>query len=49
MGRNSDYGNGMYQQLMEIMGCLEMVEKESEKKLILLTSELISLKKKIMY
>ena len=29
MGRNSDYSNGMYQQLMEIMGRLETVEKES--------------------
>ena len=29
MGRNSDYNNGMYQQLMEIMGRLETVEKET--------------------
>lgn len=28
MGRSSDYGNGMYQQLMEIMGRLDSVEKE---------------------
>ncbi|MGF0034702.1 IS66 family transposase [Bariatricus sp. SGI.154] len=33
MGRNSDYGNGMYQQFMEIMGRLETVEKDSTRKI----------------
>lgn len=33
MGRNSDYGNGMYQQLLEIMGRLENVEKTSKEKI----------------
>ena len=28
MGRNSDYGNDMYKQLVEIMGQLDSVEKE---------------------
>lgn len=33
MGRKSDYGNGMYQQLQEIMGRLETVEKDSKQKI----------------
>ena len=33
MGRNSDYSNGIYQQLMEIMGRLETVEKDSTRKI----------------
>ena len=33
MGRKSNYENGMYQQLMEIMGRLDTVEKESSKKI----------------
>ena len=28
MGRHSDYGNGMYRQIQEIMGRLESMEKE---------------------
>ena len=34
MGRKSNYENGMYQQLMEIMGRLEIVEKILRKKYI---------------
>ena len=38
MGRSSDYGNGMYQQLMEIMGRLETVEKiQGSKQIPLIT------------
>ena len=33
MGRESNYENGMYQQLMEIMGRLDTVEKESAQKI----------------
>lgn len=33
MGRSSNYENGMYKQLMEIMGRLETVEKDSEQKI----------------
>ena len=33
MGRKSNYENGMYQQLMEIMGRLEIVEKNSTQKI----------------
>ena len=33
MGRKSNYENGMYQQLMEIMGRLDTVEKESAQKI----------------
>lgn len=33
MGRKSNYENGMYQQLMEIMGRLETVEKDSAQKI----------------
>ena len=33
MGRKSSYENGMYQQLMEIMGRLETVEKDSAQKI----------------
>ena len=33
MGRKSNYENGMYQQLMEIMGRLENVEKDSAQKI----------------
>ena len=42
MGRNSDYNNGMYQQLMEIMGRLETVEKESTQKINSLNSRIAS-------
>ena len=31
MGRKSSYENGMYQQLMEIMGRLDTIEKEHKK------------------
>lgn len=33
MGRKSNYENGMYQQLMELMGRLETVEKDSAQKI----------------
>lgn len=33
MGRKSNYENGMYQQLMEIMGRLDTVEKNTNRKL----------------
>ena len=40
MGRKSDYGNGMYQQLMEIMGRLETVEKDSKQKIDILNNRI---------
>lgn len=40
MGRNSDYGNGMYQQLMEIMGRLDTVEKEHKQEVGQLKAEI---------
>lgn len=56
MGRKSDYSNGMYQQLMEIMGRLDTVEKESNKKIDALNAKIdtlekenTALKKKINY
>ena len=45
MGRNSDYSNGMYQQLMEIMGRLETVEKESTQKIDSLNTRIDVLEK----
>lgn len=45
MGRNSDYGNGMYQQFMEIMGRLETVEKDSKQKIATLNSRIDILEK----
>ena len=45
MGRNSDYSNGMYQQLMEIMGRLETVEKESTQKINSLNTRIDVLEK----
>lgn len=45
MGRNSDYGNGMYQQLMEIMGRLDTVEKEHKQEVGQLKAEICDLKK----
>ena len=33
MGRKSSYENGMYQQLMEIMGRLDTIEKEHKNQL----------------
>lgn len=47
MGRNSDYNNGMYQQLMEIMGRLDSVEKEHKQVVKELKVEIADLKKKI--
>ena len=44
MGRNSDYGSGMYQQLMEIMGRLDSVEKEHKKEVRQLKEEISDLK-----
>lgn len=43
MGRKSDYGNGMYQQLMEIMEHLESVEK-SLIKIEIFQNRLVTLK-----
>lgn len=45
MGRKSDYSNGMYQQLMEIMGRLDTVEKESNKKIDALNAKIDTLEK----
>lgn len=45
MGRNSDYSNEMYQQLMEIMGCLETIEKESTQKIDSLNTRIDALEK----
>ena len=45
MGRNSDYSNGMYQQLMEIMGRLETVEQESAQKIESLNNRIDVLEK----
>lgn len=45
MGRNSDYNNGMYQQLMEIMGRLDSVEKEHKQEVKELKVEIADLKK----
>lgn len=44
MGRNSDYGNDMYQQLMEIMGRLDSVEKEHKQETHQLKEEISNLK-----
>lgn len=45
MGRKSDYGNGMYRQLQELMGRLETVEKESKQKIDTLNRRIDSLEK----
>ena len=45
MGRKSDYGNGMYQQLQEIMGRLETVEKDSKQKIETLNKRIDTLEK----
>ena len=45
MGRKSDYGNGMYQQLQEIMGRLETVEKDSKQKIDTLNKRINTLEK----
>lgn len=47
MGRKSSYENGMYQQLMEIMGRLDTIEKEHKKETGELKTEIADLKKKI--
>lgn len=44
MERNSDYGSGMYQQFMEIMGRLDSVEKEHKKEVRQLKEEISDLK-----
>ena len=44
MGRKSDYNNGMYQQLQEIMGRLNSVEKEHKKEVAQLKAEISDLK-----
>ena len=47
MGRKSNYENGMYQQLMEIMGRLENVEKDSAQKINTLNRQIDSLNDRI--
>lgn len=47
MGRQSNYENGMYQQLMEIMGRLENVEKVSAQKIDTLNNRIDTLNKQI--
>ena len=44
MGRNSDYGNDMYKQLVEIMGQLDSVEKEHKQETRQLEKEISDLK-----
>ena len=43
MGRKSNYENGIYQQLMEIMGRLDTVEKESAQKINTLNNRIDTL------
>ena len=43
MGRKSSYENGMYQQLMEIMGRLDTIEKEHKKETGELKTEIADL------
>ena len=45
MGRHSNYENGMYQQLQEIMGRLDSVEKEHKQEVGRLNEEISCLKK----
>ena len=45
MGRKSNYENGIYQQLMEIMGRLEKVEKDSIQKINTLNQRIDNLEK----
>lgn len=45
MGRGSDYGSGMYQQLMDIMGRLETVERDSKEKINTLNDRIDVLEK----
>lgn len=45
MGRSSDYSGGMYQQLMDIMGRLDSVEKEHKQEVKELKGEISDLKK----
>lgn len=45
MGRSSDYGSGMYRQLMDIMGRLDSVEKEHKQEIKELKNEISELKK----
>ena len=45
MGRKSDYGNGMYQQLQELMGRFDSIEKEYNHKFQQLNGEIFDLKK----
>lgn len=47
MGRSSDYGNGMYKQLMEIMGRLESVEKDSKQKIDTLNERIDTLNQQV--
>lgn len=45
MGISSDYGSGMYQLLMDIMGRLETVEKNSKEKIDTLNGRIDTLEK----
>lgn len=45
MGRKSNYEHGMYQQLLEIMGRLDTVEKAHKEEVGQLKEEISSLKK----
>lgn len=45
MGKQSDYGKGLYRQLEDVMARLDSVEKESKVKIRTLTEEITSLKK----
>ena len=45
MGRKSNYENGMYLQLMEIMGRLDVVQKEYKEEVGRLEEEISCLKK----
>lgn len=51
MGRKSDYENGMFKQLQEIMGRLDSVEKEHKQEIRHLNDEISGLKKenKLLY
>lgn len=44
-GKNSNYGSGVYQQLMQITGHLETVEKDSKKKIDTLNNRIDTLEK----
>lgn len=47
MGRNSNYENGMYKQLMEIMGRLDTVEKDAKQEINTLNQRIDSLNQQV--